>query len=93
MKRERVTISFLPSDYELVLHLKAVRNTRNISNYLRDLIRKDMNGNWTGNDIEKIILTLANTIGKETSTISKNPPPQNAPHIVIEDRNLIKNLF
>lgn len=93
MKRERVTISFLPSDYELVTHLKAVRNTRNISNYLRDLIRKDMNGSWTGNDIEKIILNLANTIGKETPTPSINTPSKTTPHIDIEDRNLIENLF
>lgn len=62
--RNRITISFLAEDHDIIEHLQAVReHGQNLSSYIRNLIRNDMNGAIPNNSIDSLAQAIADKLG------------------------------
>lgn len=94
-QHKKITISFLPHDSDLWVYIENKKETCNLSEYIRGLIRKDM-------------LYDSNTISTEESTIEKifellsaHPPDfSTEPEKLVEEtpvseemKNTIQTLF
>ncbi|WP_175638351.1 hypothetical protein [Metabacillus schmidteae] len=92
-KRARYTISFLPTDTDLIQHLDKIKEHKTVSMYVRSLIKKDLYDEHITPDIdnvvEKVILKLK--CNKDFSL----SPQSNEDEIKIseEQKNIIATLF
>jgi glucan phosphoethanolaminetransferase (alkaline phosphatase superfamily) len=91
--RARYTISFLPSDTDLINHLNEMKENTTVSMYVRGLIRRDFYGENTSLNtddiVDKVIQKLKNN--KEHSFIDQASDSQLK--ISEEQKSLITNLF
>lgn len=93
-ERNKITISFLPSDSDLWSHLQSIKETCNISQYIRNLIRQDMNNTPQFIDediiIERIVQALQN---REIIVPENNKRTNDAIPLNNEAKNTIFSLF
>lgn len=94
MNRERITISLLTEDSDIIEHLHAIKSDRSISSYIRHLIRQDMLGNPTINNLDQLADKIASKL------TNSNLPPSSSPQIKptemavsLEDKSIIDTLF
>jgi hypothetical protein len=91
---KKITISFLPHDSDLWDFIENKKEKCNLSEYIRNLIRKDMNNNKSGHvdesTIEKILKLLNN---KETNNSFENKKPLDHVPVNEEMKNTINSLF
>lgn len=93
MKRERITVSFLAEDLDILEHLQQVKTERTLSSYIRHLIRQDMLGNPPINNVDKLAEMIVSKLSNGTIHI---PPIQETPSeisVSLEDKSLINQLF
>ena len=92
-QRARYTISFLPTDTDLINHLENIKEHTTVSMYVRSLIRKDLYDEHITPNIddlvEKVILKL-----KCNNDILLSPQ-SNKPEIKIseEQKGIVASLF
>lgn len=93
MKRERITISFLAEDVDIVEHLHKIKTERNISSYIRHLIRQDMLGNPPANNLDQLADKIASKLANSNVSLSlqKENPTEIA--VSLEDKSIINSLF
>lgn len=72
IERNKITISFLPSDSDLWDFLESKKETCNISEYIRNLIRKDMNNYSSFIDEEKIVERILQALQNSEIIITDN---------------------
>lgn len=93
MNRERLTISLLTEDSDILEHLHTIKSERTISSYLRYLIRQDMLNNPPINNLdqlaEKIVRKLSNSELSFASTSEKTARIAES----LEDMSIINTLF
>lgn len=58
IERNKITISFLPNDNDLWHFIQSKKETTNLSEYIRSLIRNDMNNDHSTIGEEKIVEKL-----------------------------------
>lgn len=92
MNRERITISFLAEDADIIEHLQQIKTERTISSYIRHLIRQDMLANPPINNVDKLAEIIASKLSNGNLNIS---PIQETPTqtVSLEDKLIIDNLF
>lgn len=92
MNRERITISFLAEDEDIIEHLQKIKTERTISSYIRHLIRQDMLANPPINNLDKLAEMIASKLSNGTINIS---PKQEKPteSVSLEDKIIIETLF
>ncbi|MBD8034588.1 hypothetical protein [Solibacillus merdavium] len=62
--RNRITISFLAEDHDIVAHLQSIREQgQSISGYIRNLIHKDMRGIPNNISIDAVAQAIADKLG------------------------------
>lgn len=88
----KITISFLPHDSDLWEFIEQKREKQNLSEYVRSLIRKDMEDlSYTRNmDIEKVIHFLAS---QRLTNFEEKPSEVANSTITEEVKNAIDSLF
>ncbi|MEK3976197.1 hypothetical protein [Psychrobacillus sp. FSL K6-1267] len=93
MNRERITISLLTDDNDIIGHLHTIKSERTISSYLRHLIRQDMLNNPPINTLdqlaEEIVRKLSNSELSFASTSEKTTKIAES----LEDMSIINTLF
>lgn len=92
--RNKITISFLPHDDELWEFIQSKKETTNISEYVRNLIRRDMNNDATTINEDKIVKKFVEVLQSNDFV----PPTKNEESIeellANEDvKNTINSLF
>jgi len=92
--RNKITISFLPHDDELWEFIQSKKETTNVSEYVRNLIRRDMNNDATTINEDKIVKKLVEVLQSNDFV----PPTKNEESIeellANEDvKNTINSLF
>lgn len=91
---KKITISFLPSDSDLWDFIEIKKETCNLSEYIRSLIRKEILNDTTGHANEKAIQEILQLLTTDKVTISsKNKSIIDQPPISDDTRNTINNLF
>ncbi|REB11154.1 hypothetical protein DVB69_01265 [Sporosarcina sp. BI001-red] len=95
-KNEKITISFLPSDSDLISFIKTKKEFGNLSDYIRTLIRNDMQSephsiNRTNDDIIDKVLHLLKTVEVTVNKECQYPPESST--LDIEFKNAINDLF
>lgn len=92
MNRERITISFLAEDADIIEHLQQIKTERTISSYIRNLIRQDMLANPTINNLDKLAEIIASKLSNGNLNIS--PIQETSTQTVsLENKLIIDNLF
>ncbi|MDM5250087.1 hypothetical protein [Lysinibacillus sp. G4S2] len=94
IERNKITISFLPSDSDIWNFLQNKKETCNISEYIRNLIRQDKNNCPSFIDEEKIAGKILQALQNSQFIIPKNEQKakENFP-LSDEAKNTIFNLF
>lgn len=72
IERNKITISFLPSDSELWGFLQSKKETCNVSEYIRNLIRQDMGNSSSFIDEEKIVKRILQALQNSEIIIPEN---------------------
>ena len=94
MRRERITISFLAEDADIIEHLQQIKTERNISSYIRHLIRQDMLGNPPANNLDQLADKIASKICNEYLTFPSSPHIKPTEmEVSLEDKSIIDTLF
>ncbi|MFB5088361.1 hypothetical protein PGC35_14340 [Psychrobacillus sp. PGGUH221] len=93
MNRERITISLLTEDSDILEHLHTIKSERTISSYLRHLIRQDMLGNPSTNNLDQLAEILANILLKEPLMLSYQQEKPTEIVVDLEDISIINGLF
>ncbi|MEK5233483.1 hypothetical protein MHB42_17400 [Lysinibacillus sp. FSL K6-0232] len=93
MKRERITISFLAEDADIIEHLQMIKTERTISSYIRHLIRQDMLGTPHINNLDKLAETIVNKLSNGTLQIPSIQEKPTEMSVSLEDKSLINQLF
>lgn len=93
MNRERITISLLTEDSDILEHLHTIKSERTISSYLRHLIRQDMLGNPSTNKLDQLAEILANILLKEPLMLSYQQEKPTEIVVDLEDISIINGLF
>lgn len=93
MNRERITISFLAEDADIIDYLQKIKTERTVSSYIRYLIRQDMLGNPPINDLEKIAEMIAKKLNNGNLNISPIQETPTEMSVSLEDKLIINNLF
>lgn len=93
MNRERITISFLAEDADIIEHLQKIKTERTISSYIRHLIRQDMLGNPPINNFDKLAEMIASKLSNGTINISPIQEKPTEMSVSLEDKLIINNLF
>jgi len=93
MNRERITISLLTEDSDILEHLDTIKSERTISSYLRHLIRQDMLGNPSTNNLDQLAEILANKLLKEPLMLSYQQEKPTEIVVDLEDISIINGLF
>lgn len=93
MNRERITISLLTDDNDIIEYLHTIKPERTISSYLRQLIRQDMLGNPSTNNLDQLADKIAfKLIRDNVSLVSPKDEPTEIT-VSFEDKNIIDGLF
>lgn len=93
MNRERITISFLAEDADIIEHLQQIKTERTISSYIRYLIRQDMLANPPINNLEKLAEVIASKLSNGTLQISSKQEKPTEMTVSLEDKSIIDSLF
>jgi hypothetical protein len=93
MNRERITISFLAEDADIIEHLQKIKTEGTVSSYIRHLIRQDMTGNPTINNLDKLAEMIASKLSNGTLNISPIQETPTEMSVSLEDKSLINQLF
>lgn len=94
MNRSRYTISFLPSDSDLVNHLEKVKGHTTISMYVRSLIKKDLCGDYqSSSDIDQIVEKVIQTLKEDDRFQLSINSDQEELAISDEQKDVIMSLF
>lgn len=93
MNRERITISFLAEDADIIEHLQQIKTERTISSYIRHLIRQDMLANPPINNLEKLAEVIARKLSNGTLQISSKQEKPSEMSVSLEDKSIINSLF
>jgi hypothetical protein len=93
MNRERITISFLAEDADIIGHLQEIKTERTISSYIRHLIRQDMLANSPINNLEKLAEMIASKLSNGNLNISPIQETPTEMSVSLEDKLIIDNLF
>lgn len=93
MNRERITISFLSEDADIIEHLQQIKTERTISSYIRHLIRQDMLGTPHINNLDKLAETIVNKLSNGTLQIPSIQEKPTEMSVSLEDKSLINQLF
>lgn len=94
MKCERISISFLAEDRDIIEHLNNIKNERSVSSYIRQLIHQEMLGTPSIHNAEKLAELIASKLSNSTLHIS--PKQEDKPTkitVSLEDKLIINNLF
>lgn len=92
MKRERITISFLAEDADIIEHLQNIKTNRTISSYVRHLIRQDMLGNSPVNNLDQLADKIASKLANSKS-LSFQKEKTTEITVSLEDKSIINSLF
>lgn len=91
--RNRITISFLTEDHDLMEHLQTVREQgQNLSCYIRNLIRNDMNRTIPNNSVDALAQAIADKLGA-VQIINTEKPTDNNESVDFETKMTIDQLF
>lgn len=71
-ERYKITISFLPGDSDLWNFLQSKKETCNLSEYIRNLIRQDMNNRSAYLDEDKIVERIVQLLQSSEIVIPEN---------------------
>lgn len=93
MNRERITISLLTEDNDIIEHLYTIKSERTISSYLRHLIRQDLIGNPSTNNLDQLADKIVHKLIKDNVTISSTPENYAKNTASLEDKSIIDGLF
>lgn len=93
MNRERITISFLSEDADIIEHLQQIKTERTISSYIRHLIRQDMLANPQINNLDKLAEMIASKLSNDTLQIPSIEKKPTDITVSLEDKLIIDNLF
>jgi len=94
IERNKITISFLPGDSDLWDFIQSKKETCNISEYIRNLIRQDMDNNSSFIDEDKIVERILQALQNSKFIIHENKQKaQEAIPLSDEAKNTIFNLF
>lgn len=93
MNRERITISFLAEDADIIEHLQQIKTERTISSYIRHLIRQDMLVNPPINNLDKLAEMIASKLCNGTLQISSKQEKPSEISVSLEDKSIIDSLF
>lgn len=93
MNRERITISFLAEDADIIEHLQKIKTERTISSYIRHLIRQDMLANPPINNLEKLAEVIARKLNNGIPQTSLKQEKPSEMSVSLEDKSLINQLF
>jgi hypothetical protein len=92
--RNKISISFLPYDEDIWSYIQNKKKKCNISEYIRNLIRNDMeNGESKLISEEKIIENLLQRINFYDKSITSSENEETKTLINVETKNTIDNLF
>lgn len=93
MKRERITISFLAVDVDIIEHLQQIKAERTISSYIRHLIRQDILGNPPVNDLDQLADKIASKLNNSNTHLSLKQEKPTEITVSVEDKSIIDRLF
>lgn len=93
MNRERITISFLAEDADIIEHLQKIKTERTLSSYIRYLIRQDMNGNPPINTLDQLADKIASKLANSNLSLPSKQEKPTEMTVTLEDRLIIDNLF
>lgn len=91
--RTRLTISFLTEDHDLIEHLQSVREQgQNLSSYIRNLIRNDMNEAIPNNSVDALAQAIAEKLGT-VQIVTNAEKPTGDESVDFETKMIIDQLF
>lgn len=93
MNRERITISFLAEDADIIKHLQKIKTDRTISSYIRHLIRQDMNGNPPINTLDQLADKIASKLANSNLSLPSKQEKPTEITVSMEDKFIIDSLF
>ena len=94
MERNKITISFLPCDSDLWDYIQSKKETCNISEYIRNLIRQDMNDDSSFVDEEKIVERILQALQNSEVVLPMKKSEEIEYMLVNEDtKRTISSLF
>ena len=92
--RNKITISFLPHDDELWEFIQSKKETTNVSEYVRNLIRKDMLGDSNILNEDKIVERIVQSLQDNKLDLPQNKSETIEDILEHEEvKNTINNLF
>jgi len=89
---QRFTISFLPTDHDIISHLENVRQSQSISPYIRQLIRNDMEKKEVKTDIDAVVEKVLEKLNGN-GTFVKESNQQVKTDITDEQKDIISSIF
>lgn len=92
MANARYTISIPEKDTELIRFIEDKTKQSNLSAYIRDLLRKDME-NYNEENLEQIYEYIIKRMREDRLTIIADNPATEKNFISEEDKDTILNLF
>lgn len=94
VERHKITISFLPIDNDLWDFIQHKKETCNISEYIRELIRQDITNRPLLIDEEKIVEKILQALQNNEIIIDKNINATEEIELLNDEtKNTILNLF
>lgn len=90
-QRSRFTISFLPTDTDLINHLDEIKKHTTVSLYVRNLIRRDLYGEHITPNIDEVVEKVIQKL-KCNNDIPLQPDEPEA-KISEEQKSIIATLF
>jgi hypothetical protein len=94
IERNKITISFLPYDSDLWDFIQNKKETCNISEYIRNLIRQDMDNHSSFIDEDKIVERILHALQNNEVIVSKINSEVTEHFLVNEEtKNTINSLF
>lgn len=93
MNRERITISLLADDNDIFEHLHTIKSERTISSYLRHLIRQDILGNPSTNNLDQLADKIAFKLIRDNVSLASPKDDPTEITVSFGDKNIIDGLF
>lgn len=92
--RNRITISFLAEDHDIIAHLQTIRNQgQSISRYIRNLIHNDMMNTPNNNSIDALAQAIADKLGAVQIVNNAEKPTDHYESVGFEEKMIIDQLF
>lgn len=92
--RNRITISFLAEDHDIVEHLQSVRKQgQSISGYIRNLIHNDMTSTSNNNSIDVLAQAIADKLGTVQVVTNAEKPTVQFEQVDFEVKTTVERLF